>query len=101
MPITKRQFELGIDDEIELLMVKLYEYLDAHRDVAFSASELMDSVGKGDYSDITFRNALEALNRAQAVDSRWVREQTYYAFSNDVDVKTWELKIPDIPVTRF
>jgi len=40
MPITRRQFELGIDDKVEELMQRIASYLEDHKDSAFSFEEL-------------------------------------------------------------
>ncbi|MEK7777623.1 MAG: hypothetical protein AAB303_03245 [Chloroflexota bacterium] len=40
MPITRRQFELGIAPAIEEWMEKLYDFLREHKDQAYTAGEL-------------------------------------------------------------
>ena len=44
MPITKRQFELGIDDQGEDFMRQMYEILAADRGSAYSRDELRTAV---------------------------------------------------------
>jgi len=40
MPITRRQFDLGIDNRIEGWMRKIHAFLAEHKDEAFNAAEL-------------------------------------------------------------
>ena len=40
MPITRQQFELGIDDIVKRVMEQLARYLSEHRDQAYSREEL-------------------------------------------------------------
>lgn len=42
MPITKKQFDLGIDDEAEAMMRKVELFLREHRDQAYSLGELWE-----------------------------------------------------------
>ncbi len=46
MPITKHQFQLGIDAEIERDMRKLARFLEDHGDQAYSLSELWHETGQ-------------------------------------------------------
>ena len=40
MPISRLQFEMGIDDGIEALMVSVYDLLESNPDAAYSEEEL-------------------------------------------------------------
>ena len=40
MPITKLQFELGINEEIEAVMRKIASFLEQHKDEAYNLEEL-------------------------------------------------------------
>ena len=40
MPISRLQFEMGIDDGIEALMVSVYDLLETNPDAAYSEEEL-------------------------------------------------------------
>ena len=40
MPISRLQFEMGIDEGIEALMVSVYDLLEDNHDAAFSEEEL-------------------------------------------------------------
>jgi hypothetical protein len=44
MPITRKQFELGINSETEVWMRKIYAFLVEHRDRAYTRLELGDSL---------------------------------------------------------
>ena len=48
MPITKLQFEMGIDAGIEALMVSLYDFLEEHQDTAYAEEELYKQFGVSD-----------------------------------------------------
>lgn len=92
MPITRRQFELGINNEIDALMERIYNFLDAHRDLAYNQGELEKEVGGEDPNH--FPRALEVLVTVGAFESGWVRNDSYYAFANEVDTETWKRKVP-------
>jgi len=44
MPITRRQFELGIDDSMAEIMLKIHSYLAEHHDQAFTANEIFEGL---------------------------------------------------------
>lgn len=92
MPITKRQFELGINNEIDALMKRVYDFLNTHRDLAYNRDELEKEVGGGDSNRLP--RALEVLVTVGAAEAGWVRNDSYYAFANEIDTKTWERKVP-------
>ena len=93
MPLTKRQFELGVDEDGENLMRQAYELLAANPDLAYSHKELQKAVlgipipvirlGK-------FRRAVEALVGIGAVDVRKVARANYYAHLREFDTGTWK-----------
>ena len=99
MPITRRQFELGIDPAIEEWMEKLYDFLKDHKAEAYSADELEATfrvaptttalfVTRSPEQDALGR-ALAALLEIRAIDTREVRGVTYYAFKRPVDKSNW------------
>ncbi len=90
MPLTKRQFQLGVDEKTESLMRQIYELLSGHKNLAYSEAELVEMM-EGDFGDI-FR-ALETLARVGAVEVRQVGRESYYAFYQEVDQATWEPKL--------
>ena len=45
MPIARRQFELGIDHQLEEYMRRIYDLLQAHEDEAYSAEEVGAKLG--------------------------------------------------------
>ena len=92
MPITRRQFELGIDDEAEGLMVKIYDFLEGHRDVAFNREEIAKEIGLKDIHYGRFASALGALQVIRALQSRYAGLDTYYAFDEEVNKSTWQPK---------
>jgi hypothetical protein len=93
MPLTKRQFELGIDEEGEELMRLVYRLLDDNRDLAYSTEEIQATVvGAGvtaAANSAKFFRALEVLAEIGAVDKGDVDRTDYYAFLQDFDTGTW------------
>lgn len=69
-----------------------YEFFQAHSDEGYSKGE-MAKVWPKVAQDATERsnleNAVDALVRVGALESRWVGSEGYYAFSKDVDPETW------------
>lgn len=112
MPLTKRQFELRVDKEGESWMRQIYDLLAEHRELAYSAQELRETLlgpissatgtapGFTSYSDAV--NAQRKVNRALdvlvgigAADQREVDGMDYYAFLQEFDTNTWvSRKIP-------
>ena len=88
MPITDKQFQLGIDSEIEGWMKKIHDFLSAHPDLAYTAEELATELGGLSLfppplpglgiPTRSFGTALDKLTDIGAVDVRIVREQRYY-----------------------
>ena len=99
MPITKRQFELGIDDEMAKLMERIYALLSAGPEVAYNSTEILPQVGNPDVGRL--EATLEALRMVGAIEKRLVNDAPYYAFLGEVDTKTWQLKPRKIPVGSF
>ncbi|PKB64015.1 MAG: hypothetical protein BZY80_04330 [SAR202 cluster bacterium Io17-Chloro-G2] len=108
MPLTKRQFDLGIDEEGENLMRQIYMLLSEHVDLAYSQAELQQSI-LGDYIPIIaqaleapkFKRAVEVLVGIGAVDKRDVAGTDYYAFLQEFDTGTWlstKLAPPPSPI---
>ena len=96
MPITKRQFELGIDDQIDALMRRVYEWLVGHSESAFSTTELEHAVFGQSVSSKQYdalRAALDTLSRIKAIEKRTVGREDYYAFSSKFEVENWKLDL--------
>ena len=104
MPLTKRQFELGVDDEGEELMRGIYGLLADKRDLAYSLAELEEAV-LGAPVPVTkleiFRASLVALTAISAVEQRWVGQTDYYAFLQEFDPSTWKPKPGKTEIHRF
>lgn len=102
MPLTRKQFELGIDRQIEESMSRIYSYLSLHKEEAFTEEELAAGLGvkepskpmSGDFNALnSYRKAYEEygerlrlLNKALGklieigvVESAEVRASIYYA----------------------
>lgn len=91
MPLARRQFELGIDPDIEKWMWRVFGFLEGHKDEAFSSTELADTFDVPEHvSDIKlfyewddnhrrFLQALQRLVELQAVSEREVAGVKYYA----------------------
>jgi hypothetical protein len=108
MPITRRQFELGIDDAMARCMETIHHYLAERRDEAFTAdeifeglrTELLEAVHSGLQSEFlrlevppslvghmargTVNIALEKLCELGAVASRQIGGRKYYAYEREL-----------------
>ena len=106
MPLTRRQFELGIDEESENWMRQVYELLENQRHLAYSSEELREAVlgqAKDSSKVEKFGRALDVLAEISAVDKRWLDETEYYAYLQEFDTGTWKsakLPVPPPPPTR-
>lgn len=99
MPITKRQFQLGIDDDIDSLMRQVYELLVRRAESAFSTGELTDALlgqSPSHGQRQALYAALETLSRIKAIEKRTVSREDYYAFSNKFEVGTWNLDLSGV-----
>lgn len=103
MPITRRQFELGIDDLIATWMTKVHAFLSRNRDQAFTEKEIAEAL-KDDIKaaqpelrrargwppdrnielEPPIRTALAKLEEIFAADARKVHEDIYYAYLRDL-----------------
>lgn len=97
MPLTKRQFELGVDEEGENIMRQVYELLASHSELAYSLKEIQDAMLGQDPFNIweTFlvsekvQRAVKVLVGIGAVDQRTVGDKDYFAFLQEFDTGTW------------
>ena len=104
MPLTKRQFELGVGEEGESLMRQVYELLAGHPELAYSLQELEETfLGQANPPGPkvgSFRRAVEVLVEIGAVDQREIAGIDYYALLREFDTNTWKsvkLLIPPPP----
>ena len=101
MPLTVRQFDLGIDQEMDAWMRQVYELLIRNQHLAYSSEELSKEVlGASAEKDDRekFVLALDVLFQIQAVEKRWVNDTGYYAFSQAFNTNTWERDLKSHPV---
>ena len=95
MPISRLQFEMGIDDGIEALMVSVYDLLESNPDAAYSEEELyrrFTANAPGSYIDTSHLDiALQKVVELACVEARSVANATYYAFLCEIDKETWLL----------
>ena len=94
MPLTRRQFELGIDADIENSMRQIFEFLIGNRDLAYTEEELSETLKLRGH---IFQRALEVLVELGAIESRAVVSHWYFGFAHEIDEETWEQK-PKIEV---
>lgn len=93
MPLSLRQFDLGINEEIESWMRQIYALLLSHRDLAYSSKELRHAIlddSAGTANTRSFERALEVLAEIRAIEKRWVDDEDYYAFHQEFDTESWE-----------
>lgn len=113
MPITRRQFELGIDSKIEEWMKKIHSFLSERKDEAFTEKELrqhfsptllerlsdpqkrlvqsqrerkieVDAFGFLPDEREAFELALEKLEEQRAVEERKIRDIYYYSYREEL-----------------
>ena len=101
MPITRRQFELGIDKEVEGWIRQVYGQLEKNKDLAYSHQELLEGLRGGPPEPEKFERALYALLALSAVAKSEVDGTDYYAFNRELDFKSWELKPQKARVRRW
>ncbi len=84
MPITRKQFELGVDATITQMMRVIYDFLRRNSEVAFSTEELDRELFGGKYSQAVGPTVLSAalfkLVETGVVEERRVRGASYYAY---------------------
>ncbi len=79
MPITRKQFEIGIDPKIEEWMEKIRAFLSEHKDEAFNANELLEALhGRNEPKD--FLAAVEKLVELGAAEKKIIRGTDYYSY---------------------
>lgn len=99
MPITKRQFELGIDEDVQKWMRQVYDLLEGDRELAFSSDELRQNLLEYPYDSqerANLERALDVLVQIGALDKRWVTDRDYYAFHLEFDTDSWELDLSGV-----
>ncbi len=80
MPITRRQFDLGINDELERVMRSAHGFVVAHPGEAFSEDELASDLGiRDEASQLLFREGLWKMVEANILQARDVAGVTYFA----------------------
>ena len=95
MPLTKRQFELGVDEEGEEFMRQIYQLLSGHPELAYSQDEIQDEIRAQDSSvdEIKVERALDVLVGIGAVEKRQFDSTDYvtdyFAFLQEFDTGTW------------
>ena len=93
MPLTKLQFDLGIDDEGEKIMRQAYDLLEGHPDLAYSGKELQElALGQSAPAKKSskFKTALKVLVKIGAVEGRKLGRTEFYAFLQEFDTITWK-----------
>jgi hypothetical protein len=97
MPITRKQFYLGIDSEIEQWMRKIHPFLSEHKDEAFTVDELhqehkSELAYEGESGLLSgaklevFDHALEKLVDLGAVAKRRIRNTDYYSYRGSLHI---------------
>jgi hypothetical protein len=76
MPLTRRQFDLGINDGIEAAMRMVHAHLAANPDLAFTIGELADATGLESKKVV---GALDRLEELGTVEGRAINDSIYFA----------------------
>jgi hypothetical protein len=84
VPITRKQFELGIDnEEIIEVMKKIYAFLTEHKDQAFIKEEIRELSGFFALkTHASFDEALEKLVEQRAAEAKRIKAKTYYSYGD-------------------
>ena len=104
MPLSRRQFELGVDQEAEDWMSRVYGLLEGHRDLAYSYDEVRKAVPEGSLLRAEldkFNGALDILVRIGAINKAEVDGKDYYAYYQEMDTKSWKPKPSKIEIHKF
>lgn len=93
MPITKRQFELGIDATVEGWMEKVYDFLLAHKEQAYAPDEIRTALGVAVFDPDRQRieAALETLAELGGIEARKVQGTRYFSFRQALKKGRWEI----------
>jgi hypothetical protein len=103
MPINRRHFELGVDQESEGWMREIHDYLARHQDSAYSYDELLSHIrirrnpqgleaADHEADRAKFESALDELVWMAAVGRRKIGDEEYYALVQEFDTHKWEPK---------
>ena len=91
MPITRKQFEIGISEQLWPWMTKIHVFLRERPNEAYSEQELQlafaEDLQPGAASLLRlelFESALTKLKLLGAIEARVVRSTTYYAYKSDL-----------------
>ncbi len=87
MPITRKQFVIGIDPKIEEWMKKIHSFLSQHKDAAFTREELWGALQvqvKPEEWE-AWDTALDKLTELKAVGKGIIRGTDYYAYGRDLE----------------
>ena len=90
MPITRKQFEWGVDAKVEEWMEKIRAFLTEHKDEAFTLEEVK-SEWKPRYDSRTWfiseekvlEEALNKLVEQGMAEERTIRDTNYYAHKEE------------------
>ncbi len=87
MPITRKQFEWGVDAEIEKWMNKILAFLAEHKNEAFTRDELWKLIYKQTSWPKPVREAFnEALDKLVVIkeaERRIIRDVEYYIYAEE------------------
>lgn len=110
MPIERRHFGLGMDEEGEVWMREIYDLLAEHQDLAYSYDELLHlvrlrrstegiAVRDREADKAKFERALDELVWIGAAETRKIDDTAYYAFLQEFDTTSWERREPQYRAT--
>ena len=89
-PLTRRQFELGVDGETEDWMRRVYAFLSKNRNLAYTTEELLTEFAPRDPNEESrLVWALDTLVDVWAAEVGMVAGIQYYIFFREVDTSIW------------
>jgi len=82
MPISRKQFERGMDPAVEEIMGKINHFLTQHKDEAYADLELAEAItsGSGEKVELeVFKQALVRLMELAMAEKKVIGDTEYYS----------------------
>jgi hypothetical protein len=84
MPITSRQFDLGISPQIADWIAKVQKFLRQHPSQGYSEEDLREALSCDDLeANAVLSKALQVLTDFESLEKRWVNDTSYYMYRGE------------------